>query len=87
MSKNLRKMNELALENYGEEWRDVVLEVVHTATKYMPAKEFFERGQPEGYHPGFDSGGMFGQRLYDLKRVDTGEILSFSLYNWELDQV
>jgi len=81
------KMNDLAIENYGEEWRDVILEVVHVATKYMPAKEFFEKGQPEGYHPGFDNAGMFGQRLYDLKRADTGEELNFSLYNWELEKV
>lgn len=80
------KMNEVALENYGEQYRDVIFEVTHIATKYMPAKEFFEKNRPNGYHPGYDES-MNGSRLYDLKRVDTGENLGFSLYNWELKHV
>ena len=75
-------MSKDALENYGEQWRDVQLEVTHTARKHMPAEEFFARGKPEGYHPGYDESA--GCALYDLKRVDTDEELNFSLYEWEL---
>lgn len=74
-------MTKDAIENYGEEWREVVLEVTHTAHAYMPAKEFFEQGKPHGYHPGYDGAGV---ALYDLKRVDNGEPLNMSLYRWEL---
>ena len=71
------------IENYGEEWRGVNLEVTHTATKYMPAKQFFAMGKPSGYHPGYDEG-VSPMPLYDLKRVDTGAELGFSLYKWEV---
>lgn len=80
------KMNDDALANYGDKWRDVVLEATHKATRYMPAKEFFAKGKPKGFHPGYDEG-LNGSPLYDLKRVDTGEELGFSLYDWELEEV
>lgn len=75
-------MNEDAIANYGERWRGVVLEVTHSATRHMPAKEFYSRGEPDGYHPGFD--GSSGSPLHDLRRIDTGERLDISLYDWEL---
>jgi len=71
-----------ALENYGARWDGVPLVVTHVATKYMPAAEFFAKGKPEGYHPGYDE---TGGKLYDLKRQDTGEELGMSLYEWELE--
>lgn len=77
-------MTEDAVENYGADWRGVVLLPTHSATKYMAAKEFFDRGSPEGYHPGYDGD---GQALYDLKREDNGEALGMSLYAWELRQL
>ena len=77
------KMTENALENYGEEWRGVVLVPTHKATKYMPAKEFYARNRPNGYHPDYDEG-ISPMPLYDLKRKDTGEDLPFSLYAYEL---
>jgi hypothetical protein len=43
-------MGEDALSNYGEEWRGVVLEVTHSANRYMPAADFFAKGKPQGYH-------------------------------------
>jgi hypothetical protein len=43
----------------------------------MPAKEFYDKGNPEGFHPGYDEG-VTGQGLYDLKG------LNFSLYDWEV---
>lgn len=70
-----------ALENYGEKWRGVSLTITHVATAYMPAKEFFAKGKPQGYHPGYDKS---GGPLYDLKRTDTGEDLPMSLYGWEV---
>jgi hypothetical protein len=48
----------------------------------MPAEEFFARGRPDGFHPGYDGEGT----LYDLKRADTDEELPFSLYDWELQE-
>lgn len=81
------KMTQDALDNYGNEYQDVILEVVHTSTKYMPSKEFYAKGMPQGYHPGFDNAGMPNIKLYDLKRCDNGEMLNFSLYNWELKRI
>lgn len=78
----IMKMTDHAVENYGECWRGVMFEITHKATKYMPANEFFANGRPQGYHPGY--GEAAGCALYDLKRVDTGEDLPFSLYSWEL---
>lgn len=75
-------MTEDALDNYGEQWRDVELEITHRANKYMPAAEFFAKGKPEGFHPGYDD--ATGDPLYDLRVVESGEPLSFSLYVWEL---
>ena len=80
---NTVTMTEDAIENYGEDWRDVRLVVTHVATEYMPAKQFYAKGQPDGYHPGYD-GAVPNSRLYDLKRQDNGEELNFSLYDWEV---
>lgn len=74
-------MSRDALDNYGAKWAGVELIVTHVATKYMPAKEFFAQGKPDGYHPGYDE---TGGKLYDLKRKDTDEALGMSLYDWEL---
>ena len=41
------------------------------------AKEFFERGRPAGFHPGFDEGA--GCALYDCAGIKV------SLYDWELE--
>ena len=64
------QMTDDALENYGEQWRDVELVITHVA-------------QSEAEHPGYDMG-VYPQRLYDLERTDTGEALGMSLYDWEL---
>jgi len=77
------RMTNDAIENYGEKWRDVELVATHKATKYMPSKEFYAKGMPSGYHPGYDES-MKGMGLYDLKIEDTGEELTFSLYSYEL---
>jgi hypothetical protein len=71
-----------ALDNYGDKWCDVELEITHKATKYMPATEFYAKGKPEGFHPGYD--GATGNALFDLRVVSTGEPLNFSLYQWEV---
>jgi hypothetical protein len=75
-------MRENAIENYGEQYRDRVFVVTHTATKYMPASEFYAQGRPSGYHPGYDTG--TGGKLYDLRDAETGRDLPFSLYDWEV---
>jgi len=71
MRKNQKvMMTENAIENYGEQWRDVVLVITHVAHN-------------KNEHPGYDEG-ISPQGLYDLKREDTGEDLGMSLYDWEL---
>ena len=69
-------MTDDALENYGERYRGKVFIVEHVSTKYMPASEFFSRGKPTGYHPGFDDSSE--SALYDLEGFNS------SLYDWEL---
>ena len=80
------KMTADALENYGNEYKNVILVATHKANKYMESSEFFATGKPSGYHPGYDKT-MNGMPLYDLKRTDTDEDLPFSLYAYELETV
>lgn len=75
-------MSDDALDNYGEQWRDIPLEITSKATAYMSAKEFFAQGKPEGFHPGYDESS--GGALFDLRNTQTGEDLGMSLYEWEL---
>ncbi|MFA5217119.1 hypothetical protein [Sulfuricurvum sp.] len=70
-------MNEDALENYGNGYKDKPLTITHIATKYMPSKQFFAEGKPKGYHPGYDES-VSPMALYDF------EELEFSLYEWEI---
>ena len=77
-------MTDDAIENYGEEWRNVDLAITSRANKYMHSTEFFAQGAPEGFHPGYDEG-VSPQGLYDLQNVGTGEDLGMSLYDWELE--
>jgi hypothetical protein len=65
------KMSDNAIENYGKEYQDVVFQITHIAKN-------------EKDHPGYDSG-LAPEWLYGLKRVDNGEDLQFSLYDWELE--
>lgn len=71
-----------AIDNYGDQWTDIALRITRKATQYMPAKEFYAKGKPEGFHPGYD--GAAGDPLFDLEVVKTGQPLSFSLYQWEI---
>jgi hypothetical protein len=76
------RLSASALENEAyEPYRGTILFITHRATKYMPAKEFYAKGKPQGYHPGFDSG--TGYALYDLSTME-GVPVPFSLYEWEL---
>ncbi|CAM6053501.1 unnamed protein product [Sphagnum tenellum] len=65
-------------ENYAQ-YIDVPLRITNVSTKYMPSKEFFAKGKPKGFHPGFDD---LGFALYDLETL-TGASVPFSLYDWE----
>lgn len=65
-----------ALENYGDKFAEKVFTVCHVATGYMKAEDFFARGRPDGFHPGFD--GSSGSALYDA------DGLYFSVYEWEM---
>lgn len=66
-----------ALTNYGEQYSGKKFTISHVATKYMPASEFYAKGKPNGYHPGFDAS-AYGA-LYDCIG------LHFSLYEWEVE--
>ena len=70
-------MSDIALENYGEKYKGKILTISHVSSKYMPAKEFYAAGMPQGFHPGYDEG-IHPQKLYDFKEID------FSLYDYEL---
>lgn len=65
-----------ALENYGAKYADRDFKVTHVSTRYMPAKEFYAKGRPAGFHPGYDESADCA--LYDC------EGLPFSLYEWEV---
>ena len=73
-----------AIGDYGDEWAGIPLVVRRVATKYMPAAQFYPT-KPQGYHPGYDEAAN-GEGLYDLAIVD-GEELTFSLYDFELEQL
>lgn len=75
--------DEAITNNYGEENRNKVFIITHIADKYMPAKEFYANGMPEGFHPGYDEC-VYPDGLYDLKNAETGEEFPCSLYDWEL---
>lgn len=68
-----------ALENYGEKYEGKTFTVSHVSTAYMPAKEFYEKGKPNGFHPGYDTAA--GGALYDAQG------LTFSVYDWEVTPV
>jgi len=77
------QMSDDALANYGERWRGVALVITHVSTAYMPSSEFFSRGKPQGYHPGYDP--ESGSALYDFNVESTGRPGTVSLYDWELE--
>lgn len=66
-----------ALENYGAQHEGRVFVVESVSTKYMPATKFYEKGQPTGYHPGFDDAS--GCALYSLIGFNS------DLYDYELE--
>ncbi len=66
-----------ALDNYGEQYAGKPLTITHVSTKYMPAKEFYAKGKPDGYHPGYDES-MNGMALYDFDGLNS------SLYEYEI---
>lgn len=77
------RLNDMALDNYGEQWRDVRFRITHIANKSMPASEFYAKGMPEGYHPGYDNA-IPGEPLYDVERIGEGEPFNCSIYGWEV---
>jgi len=79
-------MTKNAAENYGRKYTGVILVITHSAHSYMPARKFYASGSPDGFHPGYDDT-MKGSLLHDLRRIDTGEPLGMSLYDYELDDV
>lgn len=82
-------LSEEAIKNYGEQYRDKIFTVTHAANQYMPAKEFYHRNQPQGYHPGYDEGLIEGLIVAGHPRpglYDADE-LTFSLYDWEVIKV
>ena len=79
----VRMTNDAIIDNYGEENQNKIFIITHCSNKYMPAKEFYERNSPEGFHPGYDES-VYPDGLYDLKDAKTGESFSCSLYDWEL---
>lgn len=80
------KLTDDALDNYGEQWRDVVFRVTSWANKYTPANVYF--ANPLAYphsHPGYD--GCNGERLYDAEALDTDLVWNNSVYDWEIERI
>lgn len=77
------RMSDNAIDNYGEENRNKIFIVTHCANDYMPANEFYQKGMPDGFHPGYDEE-IYPEGLYDLKYSETNEDFPCSLYDWEL---
>lgn len=71
------KLTADALENYGQKYADRTFVVFAVSTAGMPAEEFYAKGRPDGFHPGFDESA--GCALYDA------DGLNFSLYEWEIE--
>lgn len=89
MQKSFRKGDQVqifddAADAYDKKYRNKTFVITHVATKYMPLGEFFAKGKPAGYHPGFDI--TSDSALYDLETLN-GRPLPFSLYDWELSDV
>ena len=63
-------MSEIALDNYGEKYRNTVFEITHRA------KNVHE-------HPGYDES-VYPDGLNDLRDIKTGESFGCSLYDYEL---
>ncbi len=61
--------------------QDQTLTITSVSTRYMPAKDFYVQGLPNGYHPGFDKAA--GCALYDLETAG-GKPVNVSLYDYEL---
>ena len=74
------KLNDEALDNYGEEFRDIVYTVAYVADHYVPSKEYFDPRSPRyhepGGHPGYDEG-VAPKRLY-------GSDFRSDVYDWEV---
>lgn len=68
------RLTQDALDNYECDNKVYIIESV--STKYMTAKEFYSKGMPDGYHPGYDEG--VNEALYDLVGFNN------SLYDYEL---
>jgi hypothetical protein len=83
MQKRFRVGDKVRLSDAGREnecyakFRGRELKIQSVATRYMPASEFYKKGSPRGFHPGFDEGS--GAALYDCAGI------SVSLYDWELE--
>jgi hypothetical protein len=75
-----------AIENYGEQWRDIVFRVTSWANKYTPANVYFANPSAYPYsHPGYDGNGR--ERLYDSEPLDTDLEFNCSVYDWEVRKV
>ena len=82
MQKRFKTGDSVFIDTDNDQYREYLnkeLMVTHVATKYMKAREFFDNGKPNGFHPGFDNAGA---ALYDLEY--DGTEVPFSLYDWEL---
>ena len=75
------KLTENAIENYGEQYRDITFEITSWADHYVASKDYCKNpgAYPHG-HPGYDGSG----KLYDSKPLDTDLEFNYSVYTWEV---
>ena len=83
---NIFKLTDDAIENYGEQWRDIVFTVTSWTNHYVPAKEFYANPLTHVHgHPGYDSS-MGKQRLYDAVPINSDLEFNCSVYDFEIEQ-
>jgi hypothetical protein len=74
------KLTNAAIENYGEQYRNVVYTVRSWSNHYVPAKTYFANPKHHLHgHPGYD--GANKAKLYEA------EGLPFAVYQWEINEV
>lgn len=80
------KLNEEALDNYGESYRNKIFEVEQWFDRRAPIFSSKTGGIPRHSHPGYDEE-AFPQRLYEFKDLETGEDIGFAVYDWEIEPI
>ena len=76
-----------ALEVYGEEYKDVVFEIVEWYDSYLPGYSKNWDNHPHS-HPGYDEEAAYIDGcIYDVKIEGEADTFGNSLYRWEMNVI